>query len=251
MADLFEEIERMKNSDRIERRVKGPDLFEEIERMKFESIPKAGVSGTAKDAALSFFGKGFVQVGEAAVGLSDIFSLGRTGKALEKLGYDPVKTSEILTKLQSPKQQARLKRLAEAEGFLGKSEALLRDPIALGHTALEAAPLTLAGGGVARMFIRALPGLSPILAGAIGEGIVSAGAQAEGTRQQTEDGLLTLKQSAINVISGIGTGAFAVAGGSVARKLGINDIDTLLGWRRIQGRNSDRNSQKNYRRWYN
>jgi hypothetical protein len=69
---------------------------------------------------------------------------------------------------------------------------------------------------------------SPLLAGALGEGIISAGAAAEETRQQTKDGLLTPKQAALTAISGAGTAMFSLVGGRVATKFGITDPDVFL-----------------------
>lgn len=60
-----------------------------------------------------------------------------------------------------------------------------------------------------------------------GEGIVGAGSAAEGTRQQTEDGLLTPKQSALAATSGAATSLFGALGRKAAKALGIADIDAL------------------------
>jgi len=67
-----------------------------------------------------------------------------------------------------------------------------------------------------------------VVAGAAGEGLLGAGSAAEQIRQETADKLLTGKQVISAVGSGAGTAAFGVAGGKLAKKLGIDDIDTLL-----------------------
>ncbi|HBO4043396.1 TPA: PLxRFG domain-containing protein [Pseudomonas aeruginosa] len=55
-----------------------------------------------------------------------------------------------------------------------------------------------------------------------------AGQQAEQIRQETDDGLLTPAQSGAAVATGVLGSLFSLAGGSLAKKLGIGDADTLL-----------------------
>jgi len=192
-----------------------------------EEVPGRTVGGTLKDVAISA-GRGVVGLGEAAVGLADIPTLGHVGKALESLGYDPEATKEFLGQYYSPAQKAATEEVGRARGFIGKGKAMLQHPSTIGHAVVESAPLMLGGAAGARALLAKGVVSSPLVAGAIGEGLVSAGGAAEEIRQQTPDGLLTIKESLIPVASGFGTGVFALVGGRVAQKLGIVDVDTFL-----------------------
>jgi hypothetical protein len=201
-----------------------------------ESIdhPDRTAMGTLGDVAVTG-AKAVVGVGESAVGLADIPTLGLPGKALEYLGWDPEKTHEVLGSLYSPAQKAANLRVQEAKGFVGSVKAAIANPSTIAHATLESLPLMFGGAGLARFglskapaLLKAYPKLAPLVAGAMGEGLVSMGMAAEQTRQETPDGLLTPKQAAISLASGFGTAAIALAGGRVAMKLGLTDVDTLL-----------------------
>ena len=183
--------------------------------------------GTAADVGVSL-AKGVVGAGEAAVGLANIPTLGRAGKALEKVGYDPKKTQSVLSDLYSPAQQSANKKLEEAKGFIPSLKTAVQNPSTIGHAIVESVPSILGGGALARGVLKVAPKIPALVAGAIGEGAVSAGASAESTRQQNESGVLTPQQAAMNVASGFGTGAFTLAGGRLAKKFGFEDIDTLI-----------------------
>ena len=191
------------------------------------------LGGTLKDVAISA-GKGVVGLGEAAVGLADIPTFGRVGKGMEEyLGYDPAATQEFLGEFYSPAQKEAFRKVEAAEGFLGTAGTMLRHPSTIGHAVVESAPQMLGGAAAARKLIasgllKMTPVWKSIIAASVGEGLVSAGSTAEGIRQQTKDGVLTLKQAAIPVISGAGTALFAVVGGRVAQKFGIIDPDIFL-----------------------
>lgn len=178
-------------------------------------------------------GRGIIGVGEAAVGLANIPTFGYAGKGLEAIGYDPGRTKEMIGSLHSPERQAARAKVDQAEGFVGTAKAMLQNPSTIAGVVAESAPSILGGGAVARG-LTAIPKLSRLGAtarGAIGEGAVGAGAAAEGIRQQTEDGTLSGRQ----VVAALGTGAttagFAGAGGVLARRLGIGDVDTALAGR--------------------
>ena len=195
--------------------------FEPIEVEK-SSVLRRAVGDTAISAL-----KGAIAVPEAAVGLADIVSGGRAGKALEGLGYRPKEARAALDEVYSPEQQVANKAVSEAEGFTGTIKAAIENPSVIGHTVVESVPSMLAGGVIGRG-VSAATKATPWVAAAVGEGVVGAGTAAERTRQKTEDGTLTPGQSAAAVASGIGTAAFGAAGGRLAQKLGIADVDTLL-----------------------
>ena len=208
--------------------------------------------------------KGAVAVPEAAVGLADLVSGGRVGRALEQgvdiggvnLGFRPKMAQEALDSMLTPEQKAANRAVQEAQGFVDTTIAALRNPSTILHATVESLPVMLGGGVIGRALMagaaRTSPALAarlaaadaaplvaspgaqtaakyaPVLAGAGGEGVATMGSQAESIRQETPDGLLTGQQSALAAGSGFITGALSVLGGTVAAKLGIHDIDTLL-----------------------
>jgi hypothetical protein len=185
------------------------------------------LGGTAIDAGVTLL-KGAIGLPEAFVGLADIPTLGRVGKLLEKAGYKPNEAKEILDTYLSEAQQYANRQVKETKGFLPTIGAALKNPSTIATTVGESLPQMLGGAGAARTILKAAPKTAPYLAAAAGEGLLGAGSAAEQIRQETEDGLLTGKQALSAVGSGAGTAAFGVAGGKLAKKLGLDDIDTML-----------------------
>ena len=172
-------------------------------------------------------GKGIASIPELAVGLADIPTGGRVGKALKDAGVDFKGIQSGLDEYFSPEQKEANRQVSEAEGFVGTLNAAFQNPSTIVGAIAESAPLLIPGMGIARG-LGAVSKLSPLVRGAIGEGVTSAGLAAERTRQETEDGTLSGKQSLSAVGSGLGTAAFGMAGGKLGQKLGITDIDTFL-----------------------
>lgn len=197
--------------------------------------------------------RGAVGLPEAFVGLADIPTGGRVGKFLdEEVGYRPGDAKEILSDLYSTSQKRANLNVEKVDGFGGTLEAALDNPSVIATAIGESIPQMLGGAAAARKLLSvgakgvaiaaggvgpALPGvlartvgakLAPVLAGAAGEGILGAGAAAAQIRGETEDGLLTDKQALSAVGTGVVTGAFGAAGGRLAQKLGLPDIDTML-----------------------
>ena len=185
------------------------------------------IGGTALDAGITFL-KSAIGLPEAFVGLADIPTLGRVGKLLEQAGYKPNEAKEILDTYLSEAQQYANRQVKETKGFLPTIGKALQYPSTIATTVGESIAPMLGGAGVARGVLKAAPKVSPYLAAAAGEGLLGAGSAAEQIRQETEDGLLTGKQALSAVGSGVGTAAFGVAGGKLAKKLGLDDIDTML-----------------------
>lgn len=181
----------------------------------------------AADPAISLL-KGFIGVPEAAVGIADLVSGGGAGRVLEDVGFRPGEAKAYLDTLLSPEQQEANRVVAETEGFFPTIGAALSRPSTIAHSALESLPSMGAGGVVARGLMKAAPAVTPLVAGAFGEGAVSAGQTAEQVRQSSEGGTLTPEQAAIAAGSGALTGVLGAAGGKVSEKLGITDIDTLI-----------------------
>lgn len=185
-------------------------------------------SGTAGDIGVSA-ARGIVALGESLVGLSDIPTLGYAGKLAKKyLGYDPKLTQEALDSLYSDAQKAANERVQNAKGFVDTAVEMIKNPSTIADSAIQSFPMMLGGAGAARALISGGVKIPPMVASALFEGVLSSGSSAEQIRQQTEDGLLTMKQALSSVAAGAGTSAFALAGGRVAEKLGIADVDTML-----------------------
>lgn len=203
-----------------------------------------GFLGQAKDHAVSFLGKGTVALGETAVGLSNMMSDGATGKILsEKLGYDPKAAKNVMTGWQSEQYQQQLKdsanignrKIEEGDDFATKvgkkfdnavdiTKNAISNPSLITNNVAESLPSMLAGGVLGR----ALGIANPIVAGSVGEAAVMAGSQAEQIRQETVDGRLTADQSLASVGTGALGGLFGYAGGRLAQKMGLSDVDTAM-----------------------
>lgn len=179
------------------------------------------------DGAISAV-KSAIAVPEMAVGIADIVTGGRAGKALEGIGFRPKEAKQILDDYLSPEQKAANQKVAQADGFVDTLGAVVDNPSVIPHAVVESAAPMLAGGVVGRGVTAVAPKVSSLVAGAVGEGTVMAGSAAEQIRQQTEDGLLTGKQS----LAALGTGAagavIGAAGAKVGQKLGFGDVDTAL-----------------------
>ena len=189
--------------------------------------PERTLLGTAKDVGITAL-KGAINLPQAFVGLGDIATGGRVGKYLEEAGYRPEAAKQFLDEGLSPAQQYANQQVDNAQGFGGTLEALTDNPSAVATTVGESLPQMLGGAGIARGLLTAAPRMAPLVAGAVGEGAVAAGSSAEQIRNKTEDGLLTPEQQIAAAASGAGTAALGVAGGKIAQKLGIGDMDTAL-----------------------
>jgi hypothetical protein len=181
--------------------------------------------GTVKDIGISAL-KSAISVPEAAVGLADIPTGGAVGNLVESAGVRFKEAKRILDEELSPAQQAANRRVDQADGFFPTIGALLANPSVIAHGAIESLGSMGAGGVVGRGVVAAAPKVAPWIAAAIGEGSITAGSMAESTRQTTGD--LTAAQSAMSIASGIGTGALGAIGGRLAKRLGVDDVDTML-----------------------
>lgn len=183
------------------------------------------------DAGISLL-KGAIAIPEAAVGLADIATGGRVGRLLENeggtIGFRPRQARMWLDEQYSPEQQESFRRVQQADGLVDTAVEAVRNPSVIAHSVLESVPSIGAGGVMARGALAALPRMGGAVAGALGEGTVSAGQMAEHVRQESADGLLTPQQAAIAGGSGALTTGLGLAGGRLAQKLGIADIDTLV-----------------------
>lgn len=162
------------------------------------------------------------------MGLADLTTGGRAGQLAERAGVRFKDAKNVLTDLQSDEQKAADLEVQKADGFVPTVRAMVRNPSTIANAVAESAPSMIVGGAAARGLMRAGALRSPIAAGAAGEGIVTAGQNAEQVRQETATGTLTPQQAAVLAGSGLATGAISLAGGKLANKLGIGDVDTML-----------------------
>jgi GNAT superfamily N-acetyltransferase len=214
----------------------GNEYLEQLAKRQ-EKQPERTFGGSVVDAGVTFL-KGAIGLPEAFVGLADIPSGGTIGKLLEDAGYKPKEAKEILDTYLSEAQQYANRQVKETKGFLPTIGAALQNPSTIATAVGESLPQMIGGAGVARGILKAAPGVAPYIAGAAGEGLLGAGSAAEQIRQSTEDKLLTPKQSLSALGSGAGTAVFGVAGGRLAKKLGLDDVDTLLAGGAAQGSKS-------------
>jgi hypothetical protein len=209
------------------------------------AAPKRTLGGTARDIGVTAL-KGAVGLPQAAVGLLDIPTGGHAGKAIEGAGVRFKDAQDALDTMYSPAQQAANRKVQEADGFLGTAKAMLENPSTIATGIGESIPQMLGGAGAARGAMALAPKLGPVLAGALGEGLVGAGSAAEQVRGQTQDGLLTGKQAALAGASGLATAGLGALGGKVAQRLGVGDVDTMLagGTTRAAGQGSTRSTAR-------
>lgn len=204
------------------------DSFPNSKKVKPQSkkLPDTGrsIGDVLGDTAISV-GHGVVDVGEAAVGLADIPTLGAAGKfAEDKLGVDFQKTHEILDSGLSDSQVKANQAVSDAEGFTETIGASLANPSTIGQSIVRSGGLIGAGRAVAGKLTAKLGGA---VAGAVGEGLGMTGSAAEGIRQQTDTGDLTLGQTGAALGTGVVGGFFGAMGGKLAKKLGVDDIDVV------------------------
>jgi hypothetical protein len=205
--------------------------YNELRKQIFSDTPAQSSErtaiGTAKDVGVSAL-KGAVGLNEGVLGLADLATGGRVGRFANEHGFNPKLAHDELDKLYSPAQQQANQAVRSADGFFPKLGAIVQHPSVIPHSIIESAPSMLGGQVIGAGAMKLAPKLAPVAAGAIGEGAITAGSNAEQIRQQTNDGLLTPKQSAIAAGSGALTGAITGATGMAANKLGIGDVDTLF-----------------------
>ena len=189
--------------------------------------PSSGMRRFVGDTGVSLL-RGAIAVPEAVVGAADLVTGGRAGRMAEQAGFRPKEAKAFLADYYSPEQKAAFQEVQQAEGIVDTAGAVVRNPSVIAQTVAESLPSMGAGGVVARGARMLAPGMSPLVAGAAGEGAVSAGLGAEQIRQETADGLLSGEQSAIAAGSGAATGLLGLFGAKVAKSLGIADVDTML-----------------------
>lgn len=193
--------------------------------------PRRTVGGVARDIGLSA-AKGVVGLGDAARFAVDIATPGDLKGALKKTtGYDPKGTQEFLGEQMSDATKYDDLKVSEAEGFVGTAKETIKRPFTIVNAIAEAAPAMLGGAGIGQAAVRGAAKfgakIGQATAAGLGEGAV--GGLLQGSEIESESGApATAKQKVIALMSGVGTGAFGIAGGRLAARLGFDDIDTFL-----------------------
>lgn len=203
-----------------------------------------GFLGQTKDLGISLIPKGLAGVAELGIGLSNMMSDGATGKILQDKGvYNAKAVRDELNTWHTDQYQEQLKQKAniqkqeikeddslstQAGKLFDNTKEYLKfykeNPSMIANTVAESIAPMVAGG----LLGRATGIANPIAAGAVGEGTVMAGSQAEQIRQETVDGRLTADQSLAGATTGVLGGLIGFAGGRLAQKMGIGDVDTML-----------------------
>lgn len=177
--------------------------------------------------------KGVVNVPRSIVGLADIPTGGRVGKFIEE--NTPIQfqeTNKILSGLYSPEALSSQQRVSEGfdKGIMEGIKATFANPSSIVSGAIEAVPSMFAGGALgkgASMLPKVGQVFEPI-AGAIGEGLATAGTGAENVREASADGTLTTGQSALMAGSGVLTGVLGRLGSRMSQYMGGADVDSII-----------------------
>ena len=210
-------------------------------------------SGVAPDKALSYFGiaprenKGLVgdtytmfkagiqDLPSATAGLLDIPVAAATGEtkfsdAMGNIargsGFNPHVWAQETRKDYSKATQAAQAEVAKAkadDSVLGTVGAYITNPRAAYVGVGESIPSMLAGGGVGAG-IRKL-GANAYLAAGAGEGAVMAGQNMD---SMVRSGVDPRKAALLSAGVGVAGGVIGVAGGKLASKLGLEDVDLLV-----------------------
>jgi len=208
---------------------------------KSEIKPATGRTfGSVVDDAVITGTKGFLSLGEQALGLANMATLGKSGEALDKMGLDTEKVRSFLDSKYSDAQKEANRKVDEAQGFVGTTKAMLENPSTIVNAIGESIPSSMVGGMVLGRGLlaagsalkygvpRIVSKYAPQIAGALGEGILAMGSAGENIRKDSPNRTLTPSGYAAAAGTGLGTSAFGVLGGTIAKKAGFNDIDTML-----------------------
>jgi hypothetical protein len=185
-------------------------------------VPKT----SAMDDIATSAKKGVVGVGEAVVGVADLASAGRAGKALQDAGVDLKGTQQSLSDDYSPEMKRQQAYVGEAQGFWDAARRAATSPRFAANAIVESIPSMVAGGFAGRGF-QAM-GAGRALAAGLGEGSVMAGQHAEQNRQNNAQGLLDEKGYTESAIAGVGGALFGALGGKLDNALGVWNPDGMF-----------------------
>ena len=203
-------------------------------------------------------GQGVIGLGQAVIGLTDLATFGYAGEGWAKLGYDPKRSSELLSDwFASDKQKELEKAVAKAgvgknfvDGFADTLKVLAANPEFIPGAIVESIPSMLFAGGGARavaerIFARELAagaaaGLTPKAATAAAGAAVDASKTAIAWTAAASEGALASGSIAEEarqagrawgeyVLPALAGGAATTVIGRAASKIpGMGDADTAL-----------------------
>lgn len=111
----------------------------------------AGFWRTMGDLGLGV-AKSFVHGGDSAVGIGNLATGGMLGDAMEALGYDPKRTIDFFTSLESDAKKLQDQQVHEAEGFWDMAKTIATNPRALSGMVAETSMLMAQNIFAARHF---------------------------------------------------------------------------------------------------
>lgn len=218
-AELRSAGERIRNSLNLDSAIGiNPDTGERTSSLQRRLLGDVAVTGV----------KGAVGAVQGIVGLGSLASFGAAGKAAEEAGFRPKEANRLLEDMLSPEQRLANRTVEQAEGFGNTLDTAFSNPSVIPLGVLQSVPSMVMGGGVGKAVGFVAPKLGAGLAGAIGEGTMMAGSQAENIRQETADGRLNLKQALLAAGTGVMGAGVGVLGNKLAKGLRVGDIDEAL-----------------------
>ena len=112
---------------------------ESDELLKDAPAQARGFGGWARDIAATAV-KGAIAVPEAAVGLADIPTGGRVGKALQSVGFDPKAAREVANEWHSDATKDAQRKFQEADGIWEKTKTAIQNPSLIATAVGESLP---------------------------------------------------------------------------------------------------------------
>jgi hypothetical protein len=187
--------------------------------------PKSGILRRAIGDPLTAAAKGaLVGIPQAAVGLARLATLGLADPLLDPAAKQLSEMGKRFDASYSPEHQQQAQEVAATKGFFPTIGAYLSRPGLLADTIVEQVPSMAAGGKLGQL---AAGGKGAVVAGAVGEGAITAGQNVEQIHEAA-GGQSTVGQKIIGGLSGATTGLFSFGAGKLSNKLGISDIDTMM-----------------------
>lgn len=185
---------------------------------------KSGVLRRAVGDPLTGLAKGvLVGIPQAAVGLGRLATLGMADPLLNPVSTTLNDMSKRIDKAYSPEHTQQAKEVAETKGFLPTIGALLSRPGYVADTVIEQLPTMFGGAKLGQL----ATGAKGLKAGAVGEGLVTAGQNVEAIHQGA-GGESSVGQKLLGGVSGAVTGIISGVSGKLAQKVGITDIDVAM-----------------------
>lgn len=221
----------------------GPNNFYEQQRQALADRAAAReqrrLDSERNKGALGDFGTalkvGALKLPSAVTGLFDIPVAAVTGRPMVSEVWDAIGdvtgldfdtwADDIAQREYSQGYRQAAQEFQQAEGFGDSAMALLRRPLYAATMGVESVPGMVAGGVYGKA-LRGAAGLSGLTSVAVGEGAVMAGqSMSDLVGEGVDPRTAALASTGIGVLGGTMGGL----GGAASRRLGLSDIDMLLG----------------------